>query len=506
MRDLFSATTLAPTDYVLSIGDLALQIKRVLESDPILCDIGVRGEISNFKEHAKGHLYFTLKDDAAQMRCCMWHRKTANLAFRPAHGNRVVAWGHVEFYGARGEANFIVEELQFDGQGALYEAYELLKQELAAEGLFDMERKRPLPAMPRRIGLITSPTGAVAHDVISVLRRRWPIATIVFIAAAVQGFSAAPDLIRALSWAAALDDLDVVIVARGGGSAEDLWAFNDEDLARAAAQFPCPLISAIGHETDFTILDFVADLRAPTPSAAAELVAPDIREAQATLAGLRWRLHSAVANEVRLTRQHLDSLMTRQVLTQPQTRLRQGRERVAALRWRLRSAVAADIRLTRQRLHSLQTRRVLTQPQTRLRQDRERIAGLRGRLHSAVVGDTRLARQRLQSLLLRRVLTQPQARLRQDYERVEGLRHRVREAGLRRVKIERRSLAASRAQLRALDPQRVLERGYALVSHAGDGSLITAVGHVQPGAPIYVTLQDGTVEATTTAVKQGATE
>ncbi|MBV9470563.1 MAG: exodeoxyribonuclease VII large subunit [Abitibacteriaceae bacterium] len=410
MRDLFSATIAAPADYVLSISDLALQIRRVLESDPILCDIGVRGEVSNFKAHGKGHLYFTLKDDAAQIRCCMWRRKLGNLAFRPTDGNRVVAWGRVEFYEARGEANFIVEELQFDGQGALYEAYEQLKQTLAEEGLFDPERKRSLPVMPRRIGLITSPTGAVAHDVISVLARRWPLATIVFIPAAVQGFSAAPDLIRALSWAAALDDLDVVIIGRGGGSAEDLWAFNDEDLARVASQFPKPLISAVGHETDFTILDFVADLRAPTPSAAAELVAPDIREVQSVIDGLRWRLHSAVAGDVRLSRQRLDSLLSRHVLTHPQVRLNQSRERVA------------------------------------------------------------------------------------------GLKRRARDAAERRVKIERRTLAAYRAQLRALDPQRVLERGYALLSNAQTGSLITSVAQAQPGDVLRVTLQDGTIKASAEAV------
>ena len=410
--DLFSLD--AATDYVLTISDLAVHIKRVIESDPILCDIGVRGEISNFKAHGKGHLYFTLKDEAAMIRCCMWRTNVGRLAFRPTDGNRVMAWGRVEFYGARGEANFIVEELQFDGRGALFEAYERLKMELAAEGLFDTDRKRPLPPMPRRIGLITSPTGAVAHDVLTVLRRRWPLATVVFIPAAVQGFSAVPDLLRALSWAAAVDDLDVLIVARGGGSAEDLWAFNDEDLARAVAAFPKPVISAIGHETDFTILDFVADLRAPTPSAAAEMVAPDIRELQAVVDGLRYRLHSALA------------------------------------------------------------------------------------------GDVRLARQRLNGLLARRALTHPRERLQEWKARVGQLRERAQDATLRRVKIERRTLEAQCAQLRALNPQRVLERGYALVSDAESGSLVTSALLVRPRQRLQVALHDGVIFTTANGQAEAA--
>ena len=392
---------LPTSDAILSVGLLSQQIKRVLESDPILCDIGVRGEISNFKAHDSGHLYFTLKDADAQIRCCMWRRATGRLSFRPSNGNRVVAVGHVEFYGARGEVSFIVDEMRFDGRGALLEAYEQLKRELAGEGLFDADRKQPLPPLPRRIGLITSPTGAAAHDVISVLRRRWPIATIVFIPAAVQGFSAAPDLVRAIGWAAALGDLDVLIVTRGGGAIEDLWCFNDEDLARAAAACPIPLISAVGHETDFTILDFVADLRAPTPSAAAELATPDIEDLRAQVNGARWRLRQAVAGDARLARQRLDGLRHRQQLVDPRTRLRELRRHIEFLRASTRSSAA------------------------------------------------------------------------------------------RRVKIEKRAVLGCRAQLRALDPQRVLERGYALVSDRRSGALITAASALMPNQTLQLRFHDG---------------
>jgi exodeoxyribonuclease VII large subunit len=403
MADLFSQNSDVEIE-ALSVGELAFQIKRVVEADPILCDIAVTGEISNFKLHSSGHCYFTLKDEAAQIRCCLWRTSAANLNFRPSDGDRVVATGRVEFYGARGEISFIVETLRFAGQGALHEALERIRQELAAEGLFDPARKRPLPQMPRKVGLITSPTGAVAHDVLSVLRRRWPFASILFIAAKVQGVDAAADLMRALSWASAIDDLDVLIIGRGGGSAEDLWAFNDEELARAAAEFPVPLVSAVGHETDFTILDFVADMRAPTPSAAAELVAPDIRD-------------------------------------------------VAAL-----------------------------------------VQSMRGRLVQAVSGDFENARQRLDSLRSRRVLTHPQDRIAPLRRQIEDARHRARIGVAGRVKIERQLLAARRAQLHALDPRRVLERGYALVERE-NGRLLCSAKEAEKGESLKIVLSDGAVQA-----------
>jgi len=405
MRQMFASVE-NQSDAALTVGQLSQQIKSVLEADSILEDVAVRGEISNFTAHRSGHLYFTLKDDTSQIRCCLWRSSVYKLRFRPNDGDRVVAYGKVDFYVARGEVNFIVDNLHFAGQGALFEAFERLKQQLMAEGLFDPERKKPLPILPRRIGLITSETGAVLHDFVTVLSRRWPLATVVLIPAAVQGYAAAPDLVRALSWAEAIGDLDVVVVARGGGSAEDLWCFNDEDLARIAAEFPMPLVSAVGHETDFTILDFVADLRAPTPSAAAELIAPDIREIQGLVNGCRYRMHHAV------------------------------------------------------------------------------------------VGEVRLARQRLQSLMNRRAVTHPAVQLQQQRARVGQLRTRVRDAGQRRVKIERQILNARRAQLRALDPRRVLERGYALVSDAQSGDVLTAARQMESGRRIRLDLHDGAVAAT----------
>jgi len=404
-------TLFAPEETALSVAELSLQIKRLLEVDPILCDVAVQGEISNFKAHGSGHYYFSLKDDEAQVRCAVWRSSVAGLRFRPKDGDRVVAVGNVEYYAARGEVSLIVRELSFAGQGAQWEAFERTKAELEAEGLFDPARKKPLPPLPLRIGLITSSTGAVLHDVVNVLGRRWPLATIVLVPAAVQGFSAAPDLMRALAWAEAAGDLDLVIVARGGGSAEDLWCFNDEELARMAAEYSVPLISAVGHETDFTILDFVADQRAPTPSAAAELAAPDIRQIYAFVQGARLRLHKSVA------------------------------------------------------------------------------------------GDVKLARQRLEYLRGHRVLRAPKENLAELRARVSQLRLRARDAALRRVKIERQALERRQAELRALDPRRVLERGYAMVRRE-NGELITNVSQVQNGERLVLLLLGGEVEVVVENVKK----
>ena len=339
-------------DAALSVAQLNGHIAQVLGADPILEDVAVKGEISNFKKHGSGHAYFSLKDEHAQIRCCLWRRNAMNLRFRPNDGDRVIAYGKVEFYPSRGETSFIVESLHFAGQGAQHEAFERLKAALAADGLFDAERKKDLPERPRRIGLITSGTGAAPHDVLSVLKRRWPLGEVVLIPTLVQGIDASADIIRALSWAEALDDLEVVIVARGGGSAEDLWCFNDETLCRYASDFPIPLISAVGHEIDFTLFDFIADLRAATPTAAAEIVAPDIRELYGEIYDLRKRLRASVHTRVLLARAELHHLQNNRVLTHPQERLKREREIIFALKRRLREAPECNIRIEKQKLEN----------------------------------------------------------------------------------------------------------------------------------------------------------
>ena len=263
---------------LLSVTQLNDYLKMLLESDRVLSNVYVRGEISNFTVPRSGHLYFTLKDAEGQIKAVMFRFSATRLLFRPEDGMKVIAHGRVSLYGPTGQYQLYVDDLQPDGAGALALRYEQLKRQLEAEGLFDPARKKPLPAFPRRIGVITSPSGAAVHDIMNILGRRFP--------SAVQGAEAPEQLMMGLDFFAQTGLVDVIILGRGGGSAEDLWAFNDEALARAVATCPIPVVSAVGHESDFTICDFVADCRAPTPSAAAELVTPD---GYALSAGIRER-------------------------------------------------------------------------------------------------------------------------------------------------------------------------------------------------------------------------
>ncbi|HEX7593763.1 MAG TPA: exodeoxyribonuclease VII large subunit, partial [Anaerolineae bacterium] len=268
---------LAPT---LSVAQLVRQIKDVVESDEVLRDVWVRGEVSNFIQAASGHLYFTLKDRDAGIKCVMWRTDAARVFKLPANGDAIDVHGRVSMYEARGDVQLYVDEIKLAGAGALWQEFERLRARLDAEGLFAAEHKRALPQFPRTIGVVTSREGAVFHDICNVLRRRYPLVEILLAPTLVQGESAAPKIVGAIETINQFD-IDLLVVARGGGSIEDLWAFNDERVARAIYASRVPVISAVGHETDFTIADFVADVRAPTPSAAAELAVPDARELRA---------------------------------------------------------------------------------------------------------------------------------------------------------------------------------------------------------------------------------
>ena len=295
----------------LSVTQLNEYLKMLLDGDRVLSSVFVRGEISNFKLYSSGHAYFTLKDDAGQLKSVMFRSYCSRLAFMPEDGMRVIAHGRVSVYESSGQYQLYVDDLQPDGVGSLAMRFEQLKRKLAAEGLFDESRKRPLPPMPQRIGVITSPSGAAVHDIINVLGRRFPATEMILYPSEVQGAQAPAQLIAGVEFFSMTGLVDVIILGRGGGSTEDLWAFNDEYLARAVASCSVPVISAVGHESDFTICDFVADRRAPTPSAAAEIAVPDMGEILRGLvsvrAGLQTSMQKLIAQERRVLNQFTQS-------------------------------------------------------------------------------------------------------------------------------------------------------------------------------------------------------
>lgn len=329
------------TPAILTVSQLNTYVRSLLEGDPNLSDVFVCGEISNFTDHYRsGHLYFSLKDEKSVIRAVMFARSAARLRFRPADGMRVIARGRVSVYEVSGQYQFYAEDMQPDGLGALELAFEQLKAKLGAEGLFAPERKRPIPPYPERIGVITSPTGAAVHDIQTVLARRYPLASVVFCPVLVQGEGAAPQIVDALERFSRLRCADVIILGRGGGSLEDLWPFNEESVARAVASCAVPVISAVGHETDFTICDFVADLRAPTPSAAAELAVPDRRELLNVIADQRLRMYRAASASVSEGRSRLDALTASRALRSPMDTVESGRMAVDRLAERMRGASA----------------------------------------------------------------------------------------------------------------------------------------------------------------------
>ncbi|MCI0474710.1 MAG: exodeoxyribonuclease VII large subunit, partial [Anaerolineales bacterium] len=338
--------SLAPT---LTVAQLVRQIKDVVESDDVLRDLWVRGEISNFTQSAAGHLYFTLKDRDAAIKCVMWRADAARVFRLPNSGDAIEAHGRVSMYEARGDLQLYVDEIKLTGAGALWQEFERLKTRLEAEGLFAPEHKRALPEFPRVIGVVTSRDGAVLRDIRNVLARRYPLAEILLAPTLVQG-DAAPTMIVGAIQALNEFEIDVLIVARGGGSIEDLWAFNDERVARAIYDSRVPVISAVGHETDFTIADFVADVRAPTPSAAAELVAPDARELRGNIRYARQQLTHIATTQLDDRRARLIQIAYALKRNSPQARLANDRQRVDDLSRRLGVRARQIVALRREML------------------------------------------------------------------------------------------------------------------------------------------------------------
>lgn len=339
----------------LTVGALNEYVRRSLASDPMLRSIRLRGEISNFKQHFSGHWYFSLKDETARIACVMFRQSNLNVRFVPSDGMRVVLTGAVGLYTASGSYQFYAEGMQKDGTGALYERFLQLKEKLTQEGLFDPARKKPLPLLPNAVGIVTSRTGAVLHDVVTVARRRSPFVPLVLRASQVQGEAAADDLVNALHEIAAHPGIDVIIIGRGGGSMEDLWAFNEEKVVRAIAACPVPVISAVGHETDVTLSDFAADVRAATPSQAAELAVPDRAMLQEKLRRAALSLSTAGERSLLLWRNRVGELQKRLEKRTPNLLTEALRRKIELYDIRMRTAVSRAVERKMDALHGMKT-------------------------------------------------------------------------------------------------------------------------------------------------------
>jgi exodeoxyribonuclease VII large subunit len=443
MHDELSTFAAPPNREVLTPSQLNTLARDLLEGAFPL--IWVEGELGNLSRPSSGHLYFTLKDARAQVRCALFKPKSQWLKFVPRDGLRVLARGRLTLYEARGEYQLVLDHMEEAGEGALRRAFDELKAKLTAEGLFDAARKRPLPAYVRRLGVITSPSGAAVRDVVSVLARRFPLLEVEILPVPVQGAAAAAQIAAMLRRADACGRFDALLLARGGGSLEDLWAFNDETLARTIAASNVPVVSAIGHETDFSLADFAADLRAPTPSAAAELLVPHGDDLLRRLRALDARLRNLQSQRLRQAMQRADRAALHLHALRPQARLQMLRQRQQEA---LRCLVLAS-------------RRQLEHRHARLR-------------HADAVLRT----------------MQPRRRLARLHERLAPLRPRVQAALARRLQRDAMHLRGLVRSLHAVSPLATVARGYAILQH-DDGRIVRAVGDAAVGDAIDARLVDG---------------
>jgi exodeoxyribonuclease VII large subunit len=339
-----------------TVSDLTRYLSDLLESDHNIQDVWVNGEVSNISKPASGHLYFTIKDRSSSLRCVMWKSQAIRLRFLPKNGDAVEVHGKIGIYEAGGQYQLYADALRPAGEGALYQEFLRLQAMLEAEGLFDPESKQPIPDWPRHIGIVTSPTGAALQDMLNTLQRRYPLVKVVLAATAVQGNQAPPGIAAAINALNSWADIDTIIIARGGGSIEDLWAFNAEEVVRAIAASAIPIISGVGHETDFTLADFAADLRAPTPTAAAELATPDRTELQLGLQERADWLDQVLMGQVTERRWATNDLATRLRLYAPEKRIQNDVQRVDELGLRAQRALGYQLELTKAHLHSTDQR------------------------------------------------------------------------------------------------------------------------------------------------------
>lgn len=433
----------------LTVQALTKYIKRKFDFDPHLQDVYVKGEISNFKQHTSGHMYFTLKDEKARIGAVMFAQAARSLKFIPENGMNVLLNGEVSVYEPSGQYQIYVKSMEPDGIGALYVAFEQLKERLEKEGLFRKDRKQPIPPYPKTVGVVTSPTGAAIRDIITTIQRRYPIARIIIYPALVQGTQAAPSVANMIRIANERKEADVLIVGRGGGSIEELWAFNEEVVARAIYESDIPIISAVGHETDTTIADFVADLRAPTPTGAAEMAVPNWTELLERIENRKIRMTKTIKERIRNGRIRLTNLEKSYAFRYPKKMYREKAEYLDRTMERATQLIVKMVAEKNQALQRNIRRLELKSPEQSINEARKKFQDRQKRLI------------KLADLILREK--------QKEFSRILQM-------------------------LDALSPLKVMERGYSLVYSEG-GTLIKTVEDVQPGDKVSISFYDGNISA-----------
>ncbi|WKA61369.1 exodeoxyribonuclease VII large subunit [Pectobacterium aroidearum] len=441
-----------PSSAIFTVSRLNQTVRQLLEME--MGQIWLSGEISNLSQPSSGHWYFTLKDERAQVRCAMFRTSNRRVTFRPQNGQQVLIRATITLYEPRGDYQLLAESMQPAGDGLLQQQFEQLKQKLAAEGLFDQQFKQVLPSPAKQVGVITSASGAALHDILQVLQRRDPSLPVIVYPTSVQGADAPLQIVRAIELANQREECDVLIVGRGGGSLEDLWSFNDERVARAIFASRIPIVSAVGHETDVTIADFVGDLRAPTPSAAAELVSRNQLELLRQIQSQRQRLEMAMDYYLAQRNREFTRLHHRLQQQHPQLRLARQQAQLVKLRQRLDDAMQQQLRQTSRRSERLQQRLMQQQPQTRIHRAQQRLQQLSYQMQSAVERQLNQNKQKL-------------------------------------------GIACSR--LEGVSPLATLARGYN-VTTAPDGKVLKNVTQITPGETLKTRLQDGWVESQVTTL------
>ena len=447
--------TESPQQSAISVSELNRQVRTLLEQG--IARLWVEGEISNLARPASGHVYFSLKDDSAQIRCAFFRQRQRGPTISLKDGDQVLAFGRVSIYEARGDYQLIVEQVEAAGEGELRRRFEALKKKLATEGLFDESLKQAVPALPKRIGVVTSPSGAAIRDILTVLKRRFPAIPVIIYPTAVQGEAAARQIVGSLNAAVVRGECDVIIVARGGGSLEDLWPFNEELVARAISECPIPVVSAVGHEVDFTISDFVADLRAPTPSGAAELVVPDQAEWLRSLTATTARIASLGRRYLEDHYQELDWLSRRLSQSSPAATVARQIDWLRNLRQVLTGAIRHDLVRRSRAIELVRARLLQRSPAIEVQYAMHRLSELNQRLSNCGTGSV--------------------------------------------VRLRNQLNLAERA-LQSVSPLATLERGYAIVSDSATGKVLTDASVMKPGSGITTRLARGSLIATVDKVKK----